>query len=135
MPFGLSLQSSNSCDQGILYRLIGHKGITLICDVRSGCTIGQPVIIQSTLIIDGRVSDIFVIEIKELATFQSVKCDSSLLPSRQAAKRSRCGCDLSWFCSPHDCASYMSRASAMGPVSGHRSSRSDLLGYLNLMSG
>jgi len=31
--------------------------------------------------------------------------------------------------------SYMSHASAMGLVSGHRSSRSDLLGYLNLMSG
>jgi hypothetical protein len=77
VPFGLSLQSSDSCDWGILYRLIGHEGITLICDVRSGCAIGQPVIIQSTLIINGRVSDIFVIEIKELAMFQSVKYDSS----------------------------------------------------------
>jgi hypothetical protein len=31
--------------------------------------------------------------------------------------------------------SYMSRASAMGLVSGHQSNRSDLLGYPNLVSG
>jgi hypothetical protein len=31
--------------------------------------------------------------------------------------------------------SYMSHASARGPVSGHQLSQSVLLGYLNLMSG
>jgi hypothetical protein len=33
------------------------------------------------------------------------------------------------------CVSYMSRASVRGPASGHQSSQSVLLGYLNLVSG
>jgi hypothetical protein len=32
----------------------------------------------------------------------SVSSSLALLPPRQVAKLSRCGCDPSWFCSPHD---------------------------------
>jgi hypothetical protein len=34
---------------------------------------------------------------------QAVQLEGEMmLPPRQAAKLSRCGCDPSWFCSPHD---------------------------------
>jgi hypothetical protein len=38
-----------------------------------------------------------------LALDQAVQLEGEvMLPPRQGAKLSRCGCDPSWFCSPHD---------------------------------
>ncbi len=69
MPFGLSLQSSDTCDQGMLYRLIGHESIMLTTDMEGCHAISQPVIIESVLIIHRVVSNILIIKIKILAMF------------------------------------------------------------------
>ena len=46
----------------------------------------------------GESLDDFLCEYKELANGYGLM----LLPPRQAAKRPRCECDPSWFCSLHD---------------------------------
>jgi hypothetical protein len=47
--------------------------------------------------------DCFILGYPFLFAFNpEVDWRAAMLPPRQAAKLSRCGCDPSWFCSPHD---------------------------------
>jgi len=66
LSFGVSSQTSDTGNRGVVNRFICFEDVTLIDNMRSCCTVSQLVIVNSTLVYSVEVGDIMAIKVKVL---------------------------------------------------------------------